>query len=85
MHAPSSHMNGGSYQDPPFMWEEGVRIYGTPGVPNNFPYLSNKEIPISLLPKLNKSPSGYVGDKWNWGWSSHDNLIVITLFIISYI
>ena len=19
------------------MWEEGVRIYGTPGVPNNFP------------------------------------------------
>ena len=21
------------------MWEEGVRIYGTPGVPNNFPNL----------------------------------------------
>ena len=20
------------------MWEGGVRIYGTPGVPNNFPY-----------------------------------------------
>ena len=20
------------------MWEEGVRIYGTPGVPNNFPH-----------------------------------------------
>ena len=23
---------------PPFMWEEGARIYGTPGVHNNFPY-----------------------------------------------
>ena len=42
MRAPSSHMNGGSHElnlwwDPPFMWEEGVRIYGTPGMPNNFP------------------------------------------------
>ena len=42
MHAPSSHMNGGSHHefslwDPPFMWEEGARIYGTPGVHNNFP------------------------------------------------
>ena len=36
-----SHMNGGSHHefnqyDPPFIWEEGVRIYGTPGVHNNF-------------------------------------------------
>ena len=23
--------------DPPFMWEEGVCIYSTPGVHNNFP------------------------------------------------
>ena len=22
------------------MWEEGARIYGTPGVPNNFPRIS---------------------------------------------
>ena len=42
MHAPFSHMNGRSHHefnqwDPPFMWEEGARIYGTPGVHNNFP------------------------------------------------
>ena len=42
MRASSSHMNGGSHKlnswwDPPFMWEEETRIYGTPGVPNNFP------------------------------------------------
>ena len=42
MRAPSSHMNGGSHKlnswwDPPFMWDEGAYIYGTPGVSNNFP------------------------------------------------
>ena len=26
------------------MWEEGVRIYGTPGVPNNFPDFIGKAI-----------------------------------------
>ena len=25
--------------DLPFMWEEGVCIYGIPEVPNNFPYI----------------------------------------------
>ena len=24
------------------MWEEGARIYGTPGVPNNFPVITSK-------------------------------------------
>ena len=41
MRTPFSHMNGGSHHefkswDPLFMGEEGARIYGTPGVHNNF-------------------------------------------------
>ena len=31
---------------PPFMWEEGARIYGTSGVHNNFPI--NCELPIVM-------------------------------------
>ena len=41
MHTSSFHMNGGSYElnlkwDLLFIWEGGVHINGTPGVPNNF-------------------------------------------------
>ena len=41
MHTPSSYMNGGSHNkfnlwDSSFMWDEGVFIYGTLGVHNNF-------------------------------------------------
>ena len=34
------------------MWEEGVRIYGTPGVYNNFPHSYEKrEYTFIVLPK----------------------------------
>ena len=35
------------------MWEEGVRIYDIPGVPNNFPffsYLTPQKVTSSILP-----------------------------------
>ena len=41
MRTPLSNMNGGSQWVPPFMWEEKVRIYNTPGILNNFPKLKH--------------------------------------------
>ena len=31
------------------MWEEGVRIYGTPGVPNNFPKIIIMDISVQFI------------------------------------
>ena len=44
MYTPSSHINCRSHHefnlwDPPFMCEDGVCIYGTPEVYNNFPWI----------------------------------------------
>ena len=41
-------MNGGShhefnYYDPLFMWDERIRIYGVPGVHNNFSVTSHSK------------------------------------------
>ena len=55
----SSHMNSGSHSlnswwDLPFMWEEGVRIYDTPGVPNNFsPDIETLGTKYVVYPKKN--------------------------------
>ena len=56
MRISSSHMNGKShhefnYWDPSFMWKEGVRIYGTPGVHNNLSACN-----MSNIVNLNKLP-----------------------------
>ena len=51
MHIPSSHINDKSYHefyqwDPPFMWKEGVCIYGTPGVHNNFSFVRESLVSV---------------------------------------
>ena len=38
------------------MWEEGVRIYGTPGVPNNFPKVCYAKLPILVKVYIGKNP-----------------------------
>ena len=34
------------------MWEEGVRIYGTPGVHNHFPWMENAKVSINFTTNL---------------------------------
>ena len=51
MRVPSFHMNGRFHYEfnqwgPPFMLEEGARIYGTPGIHINFPLLRS---PLELF------------------------------------
>ena len=43
------------------MLEEGVRIYGTPGVPNNFPYA--KGLPLALK-IIGADLYGQTNDEW---------------------
>ena len=38
--------------DLPFMWDEGLCIYGTPGVPNNFPYKRGAKLNVMFVPFL---------------------------------
>ena len=48
------------------MWEEGVHIYGTPGVPNNFPFQPMAFAPNDSSLSSNQDTNQFLGVGSDW-------------------
>ena len=59
------------------MWEEGACIYGTPGVPNNFPMNSIKKCNESM----NNTNKNKLNSKISWQNISYSNGHIVSIVV----